>query len=138
MSRPTTEANFVSLSLALFSEALPCQELGQMEEKLNSVSRTTTKLCWPQYCKGYSPKLRHLSKTHRIKVASTFNAITENTDIRAEHVDTACQKADIMTRGLAGQKWVPALDLFHFSRKALPSCKEPETSHEVRSSQSRS
>ena len=45
---------------------------------------------------GYSPKLRRLSKTHRINVTSTFIAITENTDVSAEHVGTACQKADIM------------------------------------------
>ena len=60
--------------------------------------------------KGYSPKLRHLTKIHRINIASTCQVFDEP-DIGAEYIDTKKQRADIMTKSLSIGQWTSALDL---------------------------
>ena len=71
VSRSPSEAEFVSLSSPLFSDALPMLEVWQ--QLIPGISLQ----CWEDHeaCiaivkKGFSAKLRHLSKTHRINVAS--------------------------------------------------------------------
>ena len=62
--------------------------------------------------KGYSPKLRHFSKFHRINIASTCQAFDEP-DIEAQYIDTKLQRADIMTKPLSVGQSASALDLLH-------------------------
>ncbi|CAL1163863.1 unnamed protein product, partial [Cladocopium goreaui] len=49
--------------------------------------------------KGYSPKLKHLAKFHRINVASTCEAFSVE-DILIEYISTSHQKADVMNKAL--------------------------------------
>ena len=72
VSRSTTECEFVSLSTAVFSEAIPTLQVWQelipgMTLKIFEDNAAVVSIIF----KGYSNKLRHLSKTHRIHVAST-------------------------------------------------------------------
>ena len=114
VSRSTTEAEFVSLSGARFNEAIPILQVVQM-----MFSQSIALRCFGDneavlaiLTKGYSAKLRHLSKFHRVNVASTCQAF-EEPDIDAEYIDTKKQRADIMTKALSVGQWASALELLH-------------------------
>lgn len=64
-------------------------------------------------CKGFSRKLRHLAKTHRVNVASTCEVVNQNEDMLIQHVGTNDQRSDIMTKGLPMQKRERALSLLN-------------------------
>ena len=63
--------------------------------------------------KGFSQKLRHLAKTHRVNVASTCEVVNDNDAVLVQHVPSEDQRSDIMTKGLAPQKWAHALMLLN-------------------------
>jgi hypothetical protein len=48
---------------------------------------------------GYSPKLKHFAKFHRINVASTCEAFSAE-DILIQYIQTSHQKADVMNTAL--------------------------------------
>jgi hypothetical protein len=60
--------------------------------------------------KGYSPKLKHLAKFHRINVASTYEAFSGE-DILIQYIYTSHQKADVMNKALPVSMWSGLLDL---------------------------
>ena len=60
--------------------------------------------------KGYSPKLRHISRTHKVNLSCLSEAFAEG-GISIEYVDTKEQAADIFTKSLQPQKWGAALNL---------------------------
>ena len=72
VSRSTTESEFASLSTALFSEALPTLHVWQVliPTITLKIFEDTSGVISIVSSKGYSSKLRHLSKTHRAHVAS--------------------------------------------------------------------
>ena len=100
VSRPMTEAEFVSLSTSLFTEAFPlleiCQQLITLEIVL-TVYYEDNQSVLAIIARGFSPKLRHLSKFHKINVASTCEAFNEP-DINAEYIETLKQRADVLTK----------------------------------------
>ena len=59
---------------------------------------------------GYSAKMRHLAKHHRISVGVTHDFL-EQDDIDAPWCPTDKQKGDILTKGLARPKHEPACEL---------------------------
>ena len=65
--------------------------------------------------KGYSQKLRHISRTHKVDLSSIKEVIDRDT-VTVEYVETDKQAADIFTKGLAPQKWDAALDLLGLER----------------------
>ena len=114
ISRSTTESEFVSLSGALFAEGLPLLELWQVIHPpmiLRILEDNSAVIAI--IAKGFSQKLRHLAKTHRVNVASTCEAVNDNDDVLVQHVPTEDQRSDIMTKGLAPQKWAHALMLLN-------------------------
>ena len=122
ISRSTTESEFVSLSSALFQEAIPMLEVWQkLIPTINLVIHEDNTACIAILHKGCSPKLRSLSKTHRINVASTCEAITNSSDITVKHISTDKQKGDIMTKGLSVQKWSAALTMLNIVFQRLPN-----------------
>ena len=124
ISRSTTESEFVSLSSALFQEAIPMLEVWQkLVPNINLVIHEDNTARIAILHKGYSPKLRSLSKTHRINVASTCEAITNSDDITVKHISTDKQKGDIMTKGLPVQKWSAALNMLNIVFQRLPDLK---------------
>ena len=121
ISRSTTESEFVSLSSALFQEAIPMLEVWQkLIPTINLVIHEDNTACIAILHKGYSPKLRSLSKTHRINVASTCEAIINSSDITVKHISTDKQRGDIMTKGLPVQKWSAALKMLNIVFQRLP------------------
>ena len=60
--------------------------------------------------KGYSPKLRHISRTHKVNL-SCLSEVFSDDDVSIEYVDTKEQAADIFTKALQPQKWGAALNL---------------------------
>ena len=59
---------------------------------------------------GYSPKLRHVSRTHKVDLGSVYEVVEqENVDLK--YVDTLLQAADIFTKALGPNKWDNALAL---------------------------
>ena len=114
-SRSTTEAEFVALNLStsLFTEAIPlleiCQQLITPEIVLNCYEDNQAVIAI--IARGFSPKLRHLSKFHKINVASACQAFNEP-DINAEYIETPKQWADVLTKAPSVSSWESALKLF--------------------------
>ena len=65
--------------------------------------------------KGYSQKLRHISRTHKVDLSSIKEVIERDT-VSIEYVDTKEQAADIFTKALPPHKWDTALDLLGLER----------------------
>jgi hypothetical protein len=101
VSRPTTESEVVSLAHSLFLEALPmCNMfdtiLGRgVELEVLEDNEATIKIVR----KGYSAKLRHISRTHRVNLASG-KEVFENPNITLNYVGPLEQVADIFTKKL--------------------------------------
>ena len=59
--------------------------------------------------KGYSNKLRHVQRTHKINLGVVTDAIEDG--VLLEHVQTDRQSADVFTKDLPPAKWQFALDM---------------------------
>ena len=112
VSRSTTESEVVSLAHSLFSEALPSLSLWETllgrEVALEVLEDNQATILIIH--KGYSPKLRHVSRTHKVNLASLTEQF-ERPNITLQYVDTTEQAADIFTKALEPQKWGPALEM---------------------------
>ena len=123
VSRSTTESEIVSLAHSLFQEGLPALSLW---ERL--LGRTTVQLVIHEdnqatilvAKKGYSPKLRHIERTHKVNLRSISEQLEEGTGVEIEYVDTAEQAADIFTKPPVPQKWDRAIKLLGIRQK-LPA-----------------
>ena len=123
VSRSTTESEIVSLAHSLFQEGLPALSLwerllGRTDVQLvihedNQATILVAK-------KGYSPKLRHIARTHKVNLGSISEQLEEGTGVEIEYVDTAEQAADIFTKALVPQKWDRAIKLLGIRQK-LPA-----------------
>ena len=60
--------------------------------------------------KGYSPKLRHITRTHKVNL-SGLSEVFRDDSAELEYCQTDSQAADIFTKALPPQKWAPALRL---------------------------
>ena len=60
---------------------------------------------------GFSSKLQHLAKTHRINIASTCEVVDDKNNILLNYVNTAEQRDEPFTKALLIQKWSAALKL---------------------------
>jgi hypothetical protein len=61
--------------------------------------------------RGYSPMLRHLSKTSRVSIGFLHEAFADDESRILVHVGTTQQAADMMTKSLAGPKLHSAREL---------------------------
>ena len=111
-SRSTTESEVVSLAYSLYQEGLPALQLWEL-----LLGRTVTlKVLEDNQAtilvvrKGYSPKLRHIIRTHKINL-SGLSEVFRNDSAELEYCQTDSQAADIFTKTLPPQKWAPALRL---------------------------
>ena len=62
--------------------------------------------------KGFSPKLRHVARHHKINLGSVYE-IVEQPEVEISYVRSEHQAADIFTKELAPMKWNNALSLFN-------------------------
>ena len=111
-SRSTTESEVVSLAHSLFSEALPALTLWDtilgrtMDLEIMEDNQATIKVV----LKGYSPKLRHMARTHKVNLSS-IKEVIDKESVVLEYVKTDLQAADIFTKALPVNKWDNALQL---------------------------
>ena len=112
-SRSTTEAEIISLCTGVFGDALPAQEflekLANREVKL--VCHQDNSAVIQIVHAGYSPKLRHVSKTHRVNLSSLYEVFEQDPFIRLQYINTELQKADVFTKALQPAKFPSALNL---------------------------
>ena len=111
-SRSTTESEVVSLAYSLYQEGLPALQLWEL-----LLGRTVTlKVLEDNQAtilvvrKGYSPKLRHITRTHKVNLSGLSEVFREDS-AELEYCQTDSQAADIFTKALPPQKWAPALRL---------------------------
>ena len=85
-----------------------CQQLITPEIVLNCYGDNQAVLAI--IARGFSSKLRHVSKFHKINLASTCEAFSEP-GINAEYIETLKQRADVLTKSLGVSAWDSALKL---------------------------
>ena len=59
---------------------------------------------------GFSSKLRHISRTHKVNLGSIRDEVTKE-GVSLQHIPTNMQAADIFTKALEVQKWAAALNM---------------------------
>ena len=113
-SKSTAEAELVSISSNLFDEGIPMLNFWQtvsgrdLKLKIKEDNEATIKIAK----KGFSPKLRSLSRTHRVNLGAIHEEIIKP-DIELEYIKTTEQIRDIFTKAIDPQKWKRATDLLH-------------------------
>ena len=111
-SRSTTEAEVVAVANSLFSEALPMLDLFDLilgrpvELLILEDNQATIKVLK----RGYSPKLRHIQRTHKVNLGS-IKEVLDRDFVSMPYCPTDLQAADIFTKTLAPSKWDNALRL---------------------------
>jgi hypothetical protein len=111
-SRSTTEAEMISLAHSVFGEAMPALSLWEriLGRRISFECMQDNQATLLVAKRGYSPKLRHVSRTHKVDISSLAEVFEdEHSTIR--YVDTSEQAADIFTKALGPQKWGPALKM---------------------------
>ena len=96
----------------MFGEALPMQQFMEKvfgREVLLQCHQDNSAVIQIVHA-GYSPKLRHVSKTHRIDLSSLYE-VYEDPYVRLTYINTDKQRADIFTKALAPAKFPAALQL---------------------------
>ena len=117
-SRSTTEAEVGALAESLFHEALPALDFWEIILGRNNVPLTVhedNQACIKVVQKGYSSKLRHLTRTHKIDLSSLKELLDDGT-YSMQYINTEDQAADIFTKGLPVHKWDKALELLGMRR----------------------
>ena len=111
-SRSTTESEVVSLAYSLYQEGLPSLQLWDklLGRAVNLVMQEDNQATILVVKKGFSPKLRHISRTHKINLSSLKECI-DDPSVEIKYIDTNEQAADIFTKALPPQKWFKALCL---------------------------
>ena len=112
VSRSTTEAEAVAMATTLFDEGLPLLELfsALFRRSVRLLIREDNEATAKIVSAGYSKRLRHMKRTHRINLGSLKDELDKD-DVDLQLVASKYQKADIFTKGLAGDLWGNALDL---------------------------
>ena len=120
VARSTTEAEIISMSSAVYGEAQPLLDflsvLCQREVilKLKEDNEATLSIL----LSGYSVKLRHASRTHRINLASLAETIQQG--MTPEYTPTDLQAADGLTKVNTPQQWQRVLQLLCVREPSRP------------------
>ena len=112
VSRSTPEAEAAAMATTLFDEGLPLLELFSVlfRKSARLLIREDNEATAKVVSAGYSKRLRHMKRTHRINLGSLKEELDKD-DVELQLVASRYQKTDIFTKGLAGEPWGPALDL---------------------------
>ena len=111
-SRSTTESEVVSLAHSLYQEGLPALQLWErlLQRSVTLRIHEDNQATILVVRKGYSPKLRHITRTHKVNL-SCMSEIIHSDTVELDYCSTDLQIADIFTKALAPQKWGNALKL---------------------------
>ena len=111
-SRSTTESEVVSLAQGVVSEAILASILWTLvlgrdiKTKIYEDNQATITVVR----KGYSKKLKHIFRTHKVKLGSLKEVcVNDNTEL--VYIETKKQAADIFTKALAPNLWDHALEM---------------------------
>ena len=111
-SRSTTESEVISLAYSLYQEGLPSLQLWEL-----LLARSVTLKVFEDnqatilvVRKGYSPKLRHITRTHKVNLSCLAEVFNDDSAV-IEYIGTDDQAADIFTKSLPPHKWAAALIL---------------------------
>ena len=102
--RSTTEAEGVSLGTAITGEAYPVLDLlslilgRKVVLRVKEDNQATIKI----FQKGFSPKLAHVKRTHKLNLGTVYEAIHDQ-GVSLEYVESQKQVADIFTKDPARQ-----------------------------------
>ena len=129
-SRSTTEAEIISLAHGVF-DSLPMlefiEEVYKREVELICMQDNSAVIT---ICgQGYSAKLRHVSKHHRINLSSLYETFSSG-NAKILYIKTDCQRADPMTKPLAVAKWEHALKLLGITKPSLSRHSSPDSAVE--------
>ena len=119
-SRSTTEAEVVSLAQALFAEAIPTLDLWDLilgrsvTCRFHEDNQATKRVVE----KGYSPKLRHILRTHKVNLSS-IKEILDLPEFELDYCSTDDMIADIFTKALVPAKWDHAIALLRMTDKSV-------------------
>ena len=118
-SRSTTESEIVSLAHSLYSEGLPALSLWDtllgrtMQMTVHEDNQATILIAR----KGFSAKLRHISRTHKVNLSCLAEQFEEGSGVNVQYIDTNLQAADIFTKQLPPAKWDSAIRLLGLRTK---------------------
>ena len=107
VSRSTTEAEVVSLTFSLYQEGLPSLTLWErllgrpVELVLHEDNQATILVAK----KGYSPKMQHIQRTHKVNLSALAEQLEPGTGVVIKNVATDLQAADIFTKALQPLKY---------------------------------
>lgn len=103
VARSTTEAEVIALAAALFGEALNLHSLAE------HMTETGQPSCFGYILqKGYSSRLRHCGRVHRVNIASCHEQLVSG-DAVAEYCISAEQRANGFTKVISPQHWPDTL-----------------------------
>ena len=68
---------------------------------------------------GFSQKLRHILRTHKVNLASLSEVIEHSPSASIDYIDTKEQAADVFTKALEPLKWPNALKLLGMFKKSV-------------------
>ena len=113
-ARSTCEAEIISLDSGLFGEGIPMQCLFEtiLNRPIHLVCQQDNASVIQIVHGGYSAKLRHLKKVHKLNLSALYEAF-DFPDVFLQYVKSASQRADPFTKALEPCKWPAALDLLH-------------------------
>ena len=113
-SSSTTEAEVIAVANAVFGEAIPVLQLWEtvLGRPVELVIMEDNQATIQVVNRGYSAKLRHILRTHKINLGSLKELLTEN-DIKLQYIESAKQSADVFTKALEPIKWPNALELLN-------------------------
>ena len=120
-TRSRTEAEIVSLATGLF-DAIPSLDFADkhLGKDLQLECRQDDSAFLSIVHLGYSPKLRHVTKTHRINLSSLYDEVFDSGIAKLTFVTTTQQRADPMTKPIAAAKWFVALEQLNILKPPDP------------------
>ena len=125
------------MASAVFGEAIPVLQLFEriLERPVELIIHEDNQATIKVVEAGYSPKLRQISRTHKVNLGGLSEILTER-GIKVQYIESAKQAADIFTKALEPLKWPNAINLLGMSTKPRmspngSSNEQPNVSHTI-------
>lgn len=117
-SRSTTEAEVIAMATAVFSEALPVMQLWEtiLERKIETIVCEDNQATIQVVQRGYSQKLRHISRTHKVNLGSLAE-VFQDSHTKLRYTESSKQCADIFTKALEPHAWNNAIGLLEMKTR---------------------
>ena len=109
VSKSTTESEIVALSYGLFGDAIPVQTVPNMifDASIPVILHEDNQSCIHIINAGYSAKLKHLNRTHKLSIASLSKTVA-SLAYSLTYTDSNDQLADMFTKALVKLKFTEA------------------------------